>query len=664
MPESVTDIVHRITYESNTDVIESLNKAFGNQFKLLKDLQAEEARLNQLIASTGKQELAQQQALNAALTKTKTQIDQVTIALGKEFAANEKLSQSFVKATANTKNLGFAFSQILREAPAFAFSIQTGLLGISNNIPILLDQLALARASGTSTAGVFKALGASLFGFTGLMTIAISVLTIFGDKIFDFTSEAEKAQKATDKLAEEVKKLKAEVLSFKEPTFYDTIEENIEKTIQADKRRAELLKVSGASNVQVLAAENAIRDREILALQDEIKLYESRTTSILRFDKEISENKQKIADLQNQKLVETRKVENQATEERLKEAEELKKKYEEVQEAIQDALLLLNKGREGGNARRNINALGFEEEPAGQPFGNLTPDQQAFNAADAGRGVTFLTAEQIAEQKRNDEKLAKDKKDSLDKQVQYYTDAANAIIGTFQLITDAKVQALDFELEVTQSRIIAATELAKRGNSEVLEDELRNLNRLQEEREKAGQKQLALNSVMAASTAALSLVQSIQAITASAALPPPANLVAIAATVSALASGIAFATSVVTAARGFKDGVIGLDGAGTATSDSIAARLSKGESVITAEKTQRYRPVLEAIHAGTFERSFPTYNNYASKTEMKGVERKLDRLIELNMGGGTEVKNMVSGGDLVTVTQKHTLRQQNRWKRG
>jgi tape measure domain-containing protein len=48
-------------------------------------------------------------------------------------------------------------------------------------------------------------------------------------------------------------------------------------------------------------------------------------------------------------------------------------------------------------------------------------------------------------------------------------------------------------------------------------------------------------------------------------------------------------------AQGFKDGVIGLNGPGTATSDSIMARLSKGESVMTAEETNKHRDVLQAI---------------------------------------------------------------------
>ena len=47
----------------------------------------------------------------------------------------------------------------------------------------------------------------------------------------------------------------------------------------------------------------------------------------------------------------------------------------------------------------------------------------------------------------------------------------------------------------------------------------------------------------------------------------------------------------------FKDGVINLKGPGTGTSDSIQARLSKGESVMTARETQNSMGILKDIRA-------------------------------------------------------------------
>lgn len=51
----------------------------------------------------------------------------------------------------------------------------------------------------------------------------------------------------------------------------------------------------------------------------------------------------------------------------------------------------------------------------------------------------------------------------------------------------------------------------------------------------------------------------------------------------------------------FAEGVIGLQGAGTETSDSIHAKLSRGESVMTAAETKQYKDELWAIRKGNFE---------------------------------------------------------------
>jgi len=49
----------------------------------------------------------------------------------------------------------------------------------------------------------------------------------------------------------------------------------------------------------------------------------------------------------------------------------------------------------------------------------------------------------------------------------------------------------------------------------------------------------------------------------------------------------------------FAKGGIDIAGPGTETSDSILARLSKGESVMTAEETKAFKPTLRAIRSGT-----------------------------------------------------------------
>jgi hypothetical protein len=72
--------------------------------------------------------------------------------------------------------------------------------------------------------------------------------------------------------------------------------------------------------------------------------------------------------------------------------------------------------------------------------------------------------------------------------------------------------------------------------------------------------------------------------------------------------------------EGFKDGVIGINGPGTSTSDSILARLSKGESVMTAAETNKYRDVLSAIREDSLpsliaeKYMIPSYKNHMDES--------------------------------------------------
>ena len=80
----------------------------------------------------------------------------------------------------------------------------------------------------------------------------------------------------------------------------------------------------------------------------------------------------------------------------------------------------------------------------------------------------------------------------------------------------------------------------------------------------------------------------------------------------------------------FKDGVIDLQGAGTGTSDSIDARLSKGESVMTAKETLQHKPLLKAIRNNTLDEHLDRiilqklYSGGKSKKEALNLSSKQD----------------------------------------
>jgi hypothetical protein len=70
----------------------------------------------------------------------------------------------------------------------------------------------------------------------------------------------------------------------------------------------------------------------------------------------------------------------------------------------------------------------------------------------------------------------------------------------------------------------------------------------------------------------------------------------------AAASGVIQIAKINATPQNFADGVIGLSGPGTATSDSIPANLSRGESVITAAATTAYAPVLAQMESNVGNR--------------------------------------------------------------
>ena len=78
-------------------------------------------------------------------------------------------------------------------------------------------------------------------------------------------------------------------------------------------------------------------------------------------------------------------------------------------------------------------------------------------------------------------------------------------------------------------------------------------------------------------------------------LPYPANLAAIATTVATVLANVATAISTVKSAKFAEGGKV--IGPGTGTSDSINARLSNGEYVMTAKATRMFEPMLAAMNA-------------------------------------------------------------------
>ncbi len=114
----------------------------------------------------------------------------------------------------------FSLNQVLREAPAFTNSLQTGFLAISNNLPILVDEFSALKASVGSSSQAFGIMLKGLFSWQTAILAGITLLTIFGKEIGDYVSSLFKEKDALDGLSDSQKQVvddsAAMLLRFKE----------------------------------------------------------------------------------------------------------------------------------------------------------------------------------------------------------------------------------------------------------------------------------------------------------------------------------------------------------------------------------------------------------------------------------------------------------------
>lgn len=108
--------------------------------------------------------------------------------------------------------LNMSIQQVGRELPSLAMGWNTFFLAISNNLPILSDELARARkeynelkAAGQQATPVWKQVVSSLLSWQTALTVGITLLTLYGKEIANWVSGLFKAQKQLDLGKESVK---------------------------------------------------------------------------------------------------------------------------------------------------------------------------------------------------------------------------------------------------------------------------------------------------------------------------------------------------------------------------------------------------------------------------------------------------------------------------
>lgn len=171
------------------------NSAEGSYNRLSAQYALNKIRLNQMSA-------AEREAADSG-KKLETETNAIYQQMIKlqEATGNYRLSVGHYQKTWD--GLGISISQVVRELPAVAVSLNTFFLGISNNIPMIVDEVnrlraqnKLLQAEGKATVSVTGSIVKALFSWNTVLVILLTVFSMFGKQIITWVGNLFKAKNA------------------------------------------------------------------------------------------------------------------------------------------------------------------------------------------------------------------------------------------------------------------------------------------------------------------------------------------------------------------------------------------------------------------------------------------------------------------------------------
>lgn len=177
--------------------------------------QSAEGSYNRLAAqyALNKIKLNAMSAAERSATDTGKKLEQETAAIYKEMIRLQEATGNHRLSVGNYAKswdgLGMSVSQVVRELPAAAVSLNTFFLGISNNIPIVIDEIKRAReenaklrAEGKSTVSITKRIIGALFGWQTALVVLLYALSANGKEIIDWIGKALKGKATAESMTD------------------------------------------------------------------------------------------------------------------------------------------------------------------------------------------------------------------------------------------------------------------------------------------------------------------------------------------------------------------------------------------------------------------------------------------------------------------------------
>ena len=171
--------------------------------------------------------------------------------------------------------LGMSFTQVARELPSLTISTQQFALAISNNLPMVADEIRKAKteiaqlkAEGKDTPSLFQRIGSSLISWQVGLSVGIALLTAYGPKLLEWANGLVRGTNAAKEAAEKQKELNEATLKGLEiAKEYENLRSQSFGTINRGlENQIAYLKAQGGEEEKILELEKQLaRERQLLA---------------------------------------------------------------------------------------------------------------------------------------------------------------------------------------------------------------------------------------------------------------------------------------------------------------------------------------------------------------------------------------------------------------
>lgn len=193
--------------------IRALSREYQNNIKEQREnegsLVSLRAQLSRLTASYD--QLGREMRKGEMGENLRKQIMEVSQELKEAEAETNRFYRNVGNYESGFNGLNMSVQQILREMPNAAMSMNTFFLAISNNIPMLVDEInrlreanKAAAADGKAGVSIWKALSGALFSWNTVISVGVTLLTVYGGEIVKWIGNLFKAKEQVGILTDEV----------------------------------------------------------------------------------------------------------------------------------------------------------------------------------------------------------------------------------------------------------------------------------------------------------------------------------------------------------------------------------------------------------------------------------------------------------------------------